>query len=151
MAETSSPDMKRDFMLVHVDDITFLGTSSEDLKSTVDALSRLREVKHCDSFERLFGAKLEWRRHHNGILQSLTLSRHLYVSAVIQRAVLILARFQTAPTPPHLRAAKHIMRYLIGTKLHDTNYSGELDIRAFVGSDYVGHVMNRKSMTGFLI
>lgn len=67
-------------------------------------------------------------------------------------AVLILSRFQAAPSFFCHQAVKRIMRYLNGTKGYGVHYnSGDLDINVFVDSDYAGDIVDRKSMSGFLI
>jgi len=70
----------------------------------------------------------------------------------ILTSVLILARFQKAPTTYCHQAAKRILRYLRGTTTHGMMYeSGNIKITGFVDSDYAGDVTDRKSMSGFII
>lgn len=66
--------------------------------------------------------------------------------------VLILARFQKSPTAYCHRGVKRILRYLRGTHNYRVRYhSGSLKIQAYVDADYAGDVVDRKSMSGFLI
>ena len=66
--------------------------------------------------------------------------------------VLILARFQNAPTRYCHRAAKRVLRYLRGScDVGITYRTGSMRIRAFVDADYAGDVIDRKSMSGYLI
>lgn len=46
------------FQLVYVDEIIIFGTSSENSKIPVNALSRMYEVRHIDSLEWFLGAKI---------------------------------------------------------------------------------------------
>lgn len=66
--------------------------------------------------------------------------------------VLILARFQKSPTRYCHRAAKRILRYLRGSSDHGITYrAGGLQMQAFVDADYAGDVVDRKSMSGYLV
>lgn len=70
----------------------------------------------------------------------------------ILASVIILARFQKAPTRYCHQAVKRVLRYLQGTSNYGMLYNaGELKIQAFVDSDYAGDITDRKSMTGFAI
>ena len=67
-------------------------------------------------------------------------------------AVLILARFQNAPTAYCHRGAKRVLRYLRGSSAKGMHYkSGSLDLHGFVDSDYAGDTVDRKSMSGFIV
>ena len=67
-------------------------------------------------------------------------------------AVLILARFQNAPTPFCHRTAKRVLRYLRGTTEFGLTFTtGPPNLTSFVDSDYDGDTTDRKSMTGYLI
>ena len=67
-------------------------------------------------------------------------------------AVLILARFQNAPTAYCHRSVKRVMRYLRGTSEYGVHYtSGNTDLHGYVDSDYAGDTVDRKSMSGYLI
>lgn len=81
-AGTSGGDI---FMLTYVDDIVVLGTSSEDIKFTVNALSKLYDVRDSDSLEWFLGVQFDWRRDRDGSLKSLVLSQPLYVSGVLRK------------------------------------------------------------------
>lgn len=68
-------------------------------------------------------------------------------------AVLILARFQKAPTPYCFhQAAKRVLRYLSGTKNYGIKYvSAKIDVSCFVDLDFAGDQEDRKSMSGYLV
>ena len=67
-------------------------------------------------------------------------------------AVLILARFQNAPTAYCHRGAKRVLRYLRGTTKLGMQYAGRnFDVHAFVDSDYAGDTVDRKSMSGYFV
>ena len=67
-------------------------------------------------------------------------------------SVLILARFQNAPTAYCHRGAKRVLRYLRGSTDFGMFYStGSLDMNSFVDSDYAGDTVDRKSMSGYLV
>ena len=66
--------------------------------------------------------------------------------------VLILARFQKAPTAYCHRGVKRVLRYLNGTTDLVICYSASgLAMIAHVDSDYAGDTMDRKSMSGYLV
>ena len=66
--------------------------------------------------------------------------------------VLILARFQNAPTSYCHRGAKRVLRYLRGTSDVGITYNTRnMRIQAFVDADYAGDIVYRKSMSGYLI
>lgn len=70
----------------------------------------------------------------------------------ILAAVLILARFQSAPTQYCHRGVKRVLRYLRGTSKFALHYqAGETTLQAYVDADYAGDSMDRKSMSGFLV
>ena len=83
-----------------------------------------------------------------GSLLYLAFRTHLDILA----PVLILARFQNAPTRYCHRTAKRVLRYPRGSCDVCITYStGNMRIQAFVDSDYAGGVVDRKSMSGYLI
>lgn len=83
-----------------------------------------------------------------GSLLYLALRTRTYILA----SVLILDRFQKAPTGFLMRAAKQVMRYLRGTwNFWLTYVDGGIDIESFVDSDYASDVQTRKSRSGFLL
>lgn len=66
--------------------------------------------------------------------------------------VLILARFQNAPTAYCHRAVKRVLRYLRGTCDLGLLYQpGSLQLSGFVDSDFAGDTTDRKSMSGYLV
>lgn len=63
-----------------------------------------------------------------------------------------LARFQKAPMAYCHRSVRRVLRYLRGTNEHGIQYHcGQMDIQAFVEADYAADVVDRKSMSGYLI
>lgn len=70
----------------------------------------------------------------------------------ILASVLILARFQNAPTAFCHRGAKRVLRYIRGTKDHGLLYrTGDWDLSAFVDADYAADTTDRKSMSGYVV
>lgn len=66
--------------------------------------------------------------------------------------VLILARFQNAPTAYCRRAVKRVLRYLRGTCDFGLLYRpGSLELDGYVDSDFAGDTTDRKSMAGYLV
>lgn len=63
-----------------------------------------------------------------------------------------LARYLSCPTTAHLGAAKHVLRYLSGTRSHGIVFQdhGITAITAFCDSDYAACVDTRRSTTGFV-
>ena len=83
-----------------------------------------------------------------GSLLYLTLRTRLDILA----PVLILARFQNAPTRYCRRAAKRVLRFLRGTSDVCITYNtGNMRMQAFADADYAGNVVDRKAMSGYLI
>lgn len=67
-------------------------------------------------------------------------------------AVLILSRYQSAPTSYCYQSAKHVLRYLSGTVDYGISYvAKDLRLSVFVDSDYAGDRKDRKSMTGYVV
>lgn len=64
----------------------------------------------------------------------------------------VLSRFNTNPGRAHWRAAKHTLRYLIGTLNFGITYtkSGKL-LHGFVDSDWGGNIDSRRSCTGLVL
>ena len=76
----------------------------------------------------------------------------LHTRLDILAPVLILARFQNAPTRFCHRAAKRVLRYLRGSSDVGITYrTGSMRKQAFVDADYAGDVVDRKSMSGYLV
>lgn len=67
--------------------------------------------------------------------------------------VLILARFQNAPTAFSYRSVKRVLRYIRGTTDFGITYhsAGSMEMQSFVDSDYAGDTLDHNSMTGYLI
>ena len=67
-------------------------------------------------------------------------------------AVGVVCRFTEAPTSPHLKAAKRILRYLKGTIDFGLFYSPSNNYKlvGFCDSDFAGDVDDRKSTTVFV-
>ena len=70
-------------------------------------------------------------------------------------AVSELSRFVSKPTQTHLTAAKHLLRYLKGTKSLGLKYSKPLDrlnlLWGYVDSDWAGCPDTRRSTSGFVL
>jgi hypothetical protein len=64
-----------------------------------------------------------------------------------------LSQFNTAPSSDHLKAAKHVLRYLLATKdlkLHyGSSESNDGIVIGFSDSDWAGDKVDRKSTTGY--
>ncbi|XP_047256062.1 secreted RxLR effector protein 161-like [Capsicum annuum] len=70
----------------------------------------------------------------------------------ISFAVGILGRYQSNPGMDHWKAAKKVLRYLLGMKNHMLTYKrfDHLDVVGYSDSDYAGCVDTRKSTFGYL-
>ena len=69
----------------------------------------------------------------------------------IAYAVGKLARFMSAPTQEHYRAALRVVRYVAGTVSHGVVYGGqEKGFEGYGDSDWAGDVVSRRSTTGFV-
>lgn len=67
-------------------------------------------------------------------------------------AVSTLSRFNTNPGRKHWKAAKHTLRYLIGTSSLGINYSKSgKPLHAYVDSDWGGNLDNRRSCTELVL
>lgn len=63
-----------------------------------------------------------------------------------------LSRFCTDPGKTHWLLAKHVLRYLKGTKHYGIKYIKNMDkVAAYKDSDWAGNVDDRKSCTGNLV
>ncbi|GAB2293311.1 hypothetical protein Dimus_038260 [Dionaea muscipula] len=65
----------------------------------------------------------------------------------------ILSQFMSKPTDIHMRAAKHLLRYLKsapGQGIFFSKYS-KLELKAFCDADWASCPMSRKSLTGYFI
>ena len=69
----------------------------------------------------------------------------------ISQAVGVLARFQTAPTTEHWKAAMHVLRYLAGTRELGITYGGggAIGVIGYCDADYAGDLVGRRSTSGF--
>lgn len=66
--------------------------------------------------------------------------------------VLILARFQKAPTRYCHRAVKRVLMYLRGTTHHGlVHHPEDMQLNGCVDSDYAGDSTDRQSLSGFMI
>ena len=87
-------------------------------------------------------------KKYRGMIGSL-----LYITASrpdIQYSVCKCARFQVTPKESHVSAVKRIIRYLKGTTELGLWYPKRqpFDLVCFSDSDYVGHLIDRKSTSG---
>lgn len=69
----------------------------------------------------------------------------------IAQAVGALARFMAAPTIAHWNAAKHILRYLAGTRTFGITFdSGSPTLDAYCDANYAGDIDTRRSTTAYV-
>jgi hypothetical protein len=70
----------------------------------------------------------------------------------ISQAVGALARYMACPTEEHMRAAKHVLGYIAGTKECGLCFGGDgtLQLQGFADADYAGDTDNRRSTTAFV-
>jgi hypothetical protein len=69
----------------------------------------------------------------------------------LAHAVGLLCRFNHAPGPPHIAAAKSVLRYLNGTRHLGVSYSStSTPLQGYCDSDYAGDVDGKKSTTGWI-
>lgn len=93
---------------------------------------------------------------HDVTLYQPMIGSHLYLGLRIRldisRAVLILARFQSAPASFCFQAARRLLRYLNGTRNYGLKYKcGTVNVNCFVDSEYAGDVIDWKSMSGYMV
>jgi Reverse transcriptase (RNA-dependent DNA polymerase) len=70
----------------------------------------------------------------------------------IAQSVGVLGRFMQEPRKPHLVAAKHVLRYLAGTRSMGIRYGGgKPGVVIFSDSDYAGELERRRSTTGYVV
>ena len=69
----------------------------------------------------------------------------------IQFSVCLCARFQASPRESHLTTVKRIFRYLVETQDIGLWYPANcnLELIAYIDSDYAGSRLDRKSTTGY--
>lgn len=63
----------------------------------------------------------------------------------------VLARHFHAPEERHYKAAKHVLRYLKGTKDFALSYNNHEGIQVFCDADWASTSRDRKSLTGYLV
>jgi hypothetical protein len=69
----------------------------------------------------------------------------------ISQAVGALARYMSAPTTQHWKAATGVLRYLAGTAGYGIEFGGgDAGLVAYSDADYAGEMDSRKSTTGYL-
>jgi hypothetical protein len=69
----------------------------------------------------------------------------------LAQAVGLLCRFNAAPGPTHVAAAKGVLRYLSGTRHLGVSYSATpTPLQGFCDSDFAGELDGRKSTTGWI-
>ena len=70
----------------------------------------------------------------------------------LSQTVGALGRFLSCPTEQHMVAAKHALRYLVGTKEMGIIFGvGKRGIRIYSDSDYAGDLDTRRSTTGYVV
>ena len=76
----------------------------------------------------------------------------VYSRLDISNAVSQLSQFLQNPSITHLKAARHVLRYLKGTRNFATTYgrSNDLTIRGFTDADWGGDKNDRRSHTGYV-
>ena len=72
-----------------------------------------------------------------------------YTRPDIAYAVSVLTRYMSSPRTPHWKAAKHVLRYLKGTKQMGINFSGNGKLYGAVDSDWGMCPDTSKSTSGF--
>jgi hypothetical protein len=69
----------------------------------------------------------------------------------LAQAVGLLCRFNAAPGPTYVAAAKGVLRYLSGTRHLGVSYSATpTPLQGFCVFDYAGKLDGRKSTTGWI-
>jgi hypothetical protein len=69
----------------------------------------------------------------------------------LAQAVGLLCHINSAPSPPHIAAAKGVLRYLSGTRHLGVPYSSSpTPLQGFCDSDYSGELDGRKSTIGWI-
>ena len=76
---------------------------------------------------------------------------NLLYLGICTRSVLKAARRAKEPNMEDRNNVMRILRYLKGTKKYGINFTNNLNIKAYVDSDYGGDLETRRSTTGFLI
>lgn len=78
----------------------------------------------------------------------LALRTRFYILA----SLLILVRFQNAPTAYCHRAIKRLLIYVRGTSKYGIIYnSGSIELNSFVDANHAGNTIDRKSMSGYIV
>ena len=64
-----------------------------------------------------------------------------------------LARFSSCPTEEHIKAAKHVFRYVNGTRILGLFYPNTTTkaINVYVDADFAGYIDTRKSTSGYIV
>jgi hypothetical protein len=69
----------------------------------------------------------------------------------LAQTVGMLCRFNSAPGPPHIAAAKSVLRYLNGTWHLDVSYSSSpTPLQGYCDADYACDLAGRESTTGWI-
>ncbi len=98
--------------------------------------------------ERLSVAETESYRSSTGSLMYLSVCTR----PDIAQSVGVLGRFMQEPTDRHMTAAKHVLRYLAGTKEMGILFgAGERGISVYSDADWGGELDTRRSTTGYVV
>lgn len=73
------------FLFVYVDDILLLGTSAKEIKSVINGLMRLYDIRHSSSVKGFLGVPIQREHDDESRLKSVKLSQPLYVSDILRR------------------------------------------------------------------
>jgi hypothetical protein len=191
-------------LIVYVDDITLMGTSAEQIKSTKIRLGNRFELSDLGELSYYLGIRIIRNRKH----RLLDLDQSKYVRDVLIRfgmdnctpaytplaagsqlvksssptedndpafvnqyqsvvgslmyamlgtrpdisyAVTKLSQFGSNPTQQHMKAAKHVLRYLFATQNYKLRFGAidDCDIFGYSDSDWAADQNDRRSTTGY--
>ncbi|KAG2736889.1 hypothetical protein G9P44_000979 [Scheffersomyces stipitis] len=131
-----------------------------DLRDYIDKILEEFGMENCNlvSTPGLPGLKLE--NNETALLENPTLYRSivgklLYASNTVRGDISfitgVLSRYFKEPREAHLTAAKHVLRYLKGTRSLGQRYSKTGQLEVFVDADWGSSTDNRKSITGYAV
>eukprot|EP00171_Calliarthron_tuberculosum_P015427 IDg15427t1 len=148
-------------ILVYVDDLLILASTSEKRDAVIQTLQSLYKLHVSEDVDMFLGVQLMWKRDKKGHVQSLSMLQPMYTNGVLRRfrmqsckpaiTPMVETFFsdlhsekdkstvnaQIAPTQFCHRAVKRVLRYLHGTSSHAVRYEpGTLTLQAYVDADY---------------
>ena len=135
--------------------------NSRMIKKYLDEVVRSAKVP-ANPNERLSSADCPGDNDEKPFYPYINATGSLLYSAICTRpdifyAVMQLARFNSNPGEPHVKASKQVLRYLSddpskGIKYTKTkNFDGKIRIVAYVDSDWAGCIDTRRSTMGYII